>query len=178
MASLGHVAVGLAAARWEASRARPLSRRPLASMAAYGALSLLPDADVLGFRFGVSYADEWGHRGASHSLAFALVIGLTVGVLAWRTGRPFARTFVLAALVVASHGLLDALTDGGLGAALAWPLSSARFFMPVTPLPVAPLGRHLISPYGLRVLAFEALAFLPLFLYALRPVREPSADPP
>ena len=35
----------------------------------------LPDADVIGFRFGISYADAFGHRGFSHSLAFALLMG-------------------------------------------------------------------------------------------------------
>ena len=35
--------------------------------------SILPDADVIGFRFGIRYEDMLGHRGLSHSLVFALV---------------------------------------------------------------------------------------------------------
>jgi len=171
MASLGHVAVGLAAARWESARTRPLFESTLASMAAYGALALLPDADVLGLRLGVPYGAPWGHRGASHSLVFALVTSLLVGALAAACERPFLRTFLLSFAVVGSHGLLDAMTDGGLGAALAWPLSRRRIFLPVTPLPVAPIGRHLWSRWGLEVLAFEAVCFLPLLVYAVWPVR-------
>jgi inner membrane protein len=33
----------------------------------------IPDADVLGFWFGVPYGDPWGHRGMTHSLLFAAV---------------------------------------------------------------------------------------------------------
>lgn len=33
--------------------------------------SVLPDLDVLAFRFGIPYAAEFGHRGVSHSLALA-----------------------------------------------------------------------------------------------------------
>ena len=80
----------------------------------WSALSFLPDADVLGFRFGVRYADEWGHRGASHSLVFALVVGAAIGVLAPLFKRPALRTAITAILVLASHSLLDTLTNGGL----------------------------------------------------------------
>ena len=45
-------------------------------MLLFGVLcAVLPDADVIGFRFGISYADAFGHRGFSHSLAFALLMG-------------------------------------------------------------------------------------------------------
>ena len=40
------------------------------------ALSVLPDLDVLAFRFGVSYASDIGHRGFSHSLIFAALAAL------------------------------------------------------------------------------------------------------
>ena len=36
--------------------------------------SVLPDADVLSFQFGVSYSSMWGHRGISHSIFFALLL--------------------------------------------------------------------------------------------------------
>ena len=80
-------------------------------------------------------------------------------VLARAFGRPLLRTCVLAGLVVASHGLLDTLTDGGLGAALLWPVSEARLFAPVRPLPVAPIGRHLFSGRGAYVMLVELLCF-------------------
>ncbi|MFT3927189.1 MAG: metal-dependent hydrolase [Myxococcales bacterium] len=171
MASIGHVAVGLAAARWEHARPRPLLTSLVASMVLYAGLSLLPDFDVIGFRLGVAYEDPWGHRGATHSLFFALCTGLLVALLARLAQRPFARTFALCFLVVVSHGLLDTLTDGGLGAALWWPFSNDRIFAPLTPLPVAPIGRGLLSQQGLRVMLTEFVWFAPMFVYALLPRR-------
>jgi len=40
--------------------------------------SVIPDADVLGFKLGISYGDPFGHRGASHSILFALVLGTSL----------------------------------------------------------------------------------------------------
>ncbi|KFB98094.1 putative membrane-bound metal-dependent hydrolase [Trabulsiella guamensis ATCC 49490] len=37
------------------------------------ALSMLPDADVLAFKFGIAYGNIFGHRGFTHSLLFAFV---------------------------------------------------------------------------------------------------------
>ena len=75
----------------------------------------------------------------------------------------------LAALVLASHGILDTFTDGGLGCALLWPFSDERFFAPWRPLPVAPIGRAFLSAAGLHVALWEALLFAPFLLYALWP---------
>jgi inner membrane protein len=170
MASLGHVAVGMAAA--QVYRRGQATRWPLgASMALWSALSLLPDADVLGFRLGVAYSDPFGHRGATHSLAFAALVGaaLALGAVRWRL--PVARTALAGALVVASHPLLDTLTNGGLGCALLWPFDDTRHFAPWTPIPVAPIGRRFLSPRGLDVALTELALFAPLFLYALWPRR-------
>jgi len=166
MASLGHIAVGVAAARWEATRERPLLTGIFASMVLYAGLSLLPDADVIAFSLGIPYAAEWGHRGATHSLLFAALVGLCVACIGALGSRPFWRTWLLVACVIGSHGLLDMLTDGGLGVLLFWPLSAKRHFAPITPLPVAPIGRSLLSVRGLYVVATESLVFLPLLVYA------------
>ena len=40
------------------------------------AVAVLPDIDVLAFRFGISYAAGIGHRGLSHSLVFAATLAL------------------------------------------------------------------------------------------------------
>ena len=37
-------------------------------------LAMLPDADVLSFKFGVAYGNVFGHRGFTHSLVFAFVV--------------------------------------------------------------------------------------------------------
>jgi inner membrane protein len=76
---------------------------------------------------------------------------------------------VIVTLVIASHGLLDALTDGGLGAALLWPFSDERFFAPWRPLPVAPIGARFWSGRGLAVLAVELCWFGPLAAWTLWP---------
>jgi inner membrane protein len=84
---------------------------------------------------------------------------------------------VLTLLAVGSHGLLDALTDGGLGAALLWPFSNARLFAPVRPLPVAPIGTGMLSSRGLYVVVVEFIAFLPCWAYALWPRRRAPREP-
>jgi inner membrane protein len=77
------------------------------------------------------------------------------------------RAGAIATLVVASHGLLDALTDGGLGVAVFWPFSNERFFAPWRPLPVAPIGARFWSGRGLAVVAVELCWFAPLVLWTL-----------
>ena len=166
MASVGHVAVGIAAARAFQRAGRPPTWR---SALSWSALSLLPDADVIGFSLGVRYGDPWGHRGATHSLAAAVMAGAAVGLVAPRFDRPFRRTALFAIAVLASHGLLDTLTDGGLGAALLWPFDLTRSFAPWRPIPVAPIGFAFLSPRGLMISLTELVLFAPLLMYGLRP---------
>jgi inner membrane protein len=78
---------------------------------------------------------------------------------------------LVAGLVVASHGLLDTLTDGGLGAALLWPFSNQRFFAPWRPIPVAPIGARLLTADGLELMLRECVLFLPLFAAGFWPRR-------
>jgi inner membrane protein len=171
MASIGHVAMGLAARRWYEKGLTP-RWTPITAAVVWGALSLLPDLDVLGFRFGIPYEAPFGHRGATHSLAFALSMGGGAWLVARAARLPLRRTALLVAAVVASHPLLDCLTDGGLGCALLWPFSERRFFAPWTPLPVAPIGRGFLSREGLRVAMTELAFFAPAFLYGLWPRRK------
>jgi inner membrane protein len=174
MASIGHVAVGMALGRWETGAGAPWRRR-LAVMGFLSALALLPDADVVAFALRIPYSATWGHRGASHSLVFAAGVALAVAALARWKGEPAGRWGLLALLAVGSHGLLDALTDGGLGPALFWPFSPARVFAPVRPLPVAPIGAGMLSARGLYVSGVEFGVFLPAWLYALWPRRRVAA---
>src|SRR3954469_19728931 len=108
MASIGHVLVGAAASK--AYRAGQRTRWPvIAAAVLWSALSLLPDADVIGFKIGVRYADPWGHRGATHSFVFALAVPAIVGLVARAAKLPAWRTTLVAAAVVASHPLLDTM---------------------------------------------------------------------
>ena len=135
------------------------------------AASLAPDADGVSFLFGIPYSAPWGHRGASHSLAFAVALGLAAGAAGRAAGLPFLRTALFATAAAASHGLLDSMTDGGLGIALLWPFTNRRYFAPWTPIPVAPIGAGMLSRRGLEVIAAELLIFAPLWLYAFWPRR-------
>ena len=166
MASIGHVIVGIAASRIERSATAITPRRYL-SAAAWSLLSLLPDADVVGFAMGVRYEDEWGHRGATHSVAFSLAVAAAIAVTAPWIGRRRLRTGVLAAIVLASHPLLDTLTDGGLGCALFWPFDLTRYFASWRPIPAAPIGLAFFSLQGLLVSAAELVLFAPLLWLAL-----------
>ena len=138
--------------------ARPVPRR---FWAACAVCSVLPDADVIGLYLGIPYDHPLGHRGLSHSLPFALAVGAVAAFWVSRAPLqlPLSRltlTLVLSA-ITASHGILDALTDGGLGIAFLAPFDNARHFFPWQPIPVSPLGaRALLSPYGAQVLLSEA----------------------
>ena len=173
MASLGHIALGAAAARGYAAPAAG-RRVTLAAVAFWSALSFLPDADVVGFGFGIQYADEWGHRGATHSFVFALALGTLIGVLAPLVRRPALATGALAVLVLASHPLLDILTDGGLGCALFWPFDQTRYFAPWQPIPVAPIGFGFFGSRGLSVALAEAIIFAPVWWVAFRRAPAPT----
>ncbi|WP_257453497.1 metal-dependent hydrolase [Archangium lipolyticum] len=169
MASFGHVAVGMALGRIGAGAAPP--GRVAASMLLMSALAMLPDADVIAFKLRIPYQAEWGHRGASHSLVLAAVTALGVAVGARVLRRPALKAGMLTLVAVGSHGLLDAMTTGGLGAALLWPFTQARYFFPMRPIPVAPIGAGMLSARGLHVVMVELLLFLPFWAYALWPRR-------
>jgi inner membrane protein len=174
MASVGHIAVGMAAARLH-RRGQRTRWTLFTSMTLWSSLSLLPDADVIGFRFGVAYAQPWGHRGATHSLIFCLALAIALGALAPLFGSSVLRTLLVASVVLVSHPLLDTLTDGGLGCALLWPFDAQRYFAPWNPIPVAPIGRAIFSRVGLFVMLTELALFAPLFVYALWPRGRPDA---
>lgn len=140
------LAIGLALGR---------ERIPPRLVLAGAVLAMLPDADVLGFRFGIAYADDWGHRGATHSLVFAALLA-SLAALVLREAR--TRTgwlFLFAA--AASHGLLDMATDGGLGVALFWPIETARHFYTFTPIRVSPIGLGFFSSRGAETVLSELI---------------------
>jgi inner membrane protein len=164
VASIGHIAIGLAGARVHAGRRAASGRM----MLLLSAVSLAPDLDVIGLRLGVPYGAPWGHRGATHSLAMAIAAAAALAFLVRRT-HPWWPFAPIAVAVLASHGLLDALTDGGRGVALLLPWTDHRFFFPWRPIPVAPIGARILSPRGLYVMAWEAVVFAPLCGFALWP---------
>lgn len=124
-------------------------------VAAGAFVSILPDFDTVAFKLGIAYADQFGHRGASHSLAIALAVGLLGAMVAPSLRTTRGRAFCFLAFCTASHPLLDALTSGGLGVALLWPWSHERFFAPWRPIAVSPIGAGFFSARGVAVLWSE-----------------------
>lgn len=131
-------------------------RVPARLMLAGMAVAMLPDADVAMFAFGIDYAHAFGHRGASHSLVFALACGLVATRFARRLKAPSITTLLFVTASAASHPLLDMLTDGGLGVALLWPWSDVRHFAPWRVIEVSPFANHFFSARGVEVLRSEA----------------------
>lgn len=123
------------------------------------ACAVLPDADVISFSFRVQRGSMFGHRGLTHSLFFALLLALVVVWLAFRKTPAFSKNWWTLLLyffaVTASHGLLDALTDGGSGVAFFAPLDATRYFFPWRPIEVSPIGLGFFSQRGMRVIESE-----------------------
>ena len=143
---------------------------PPAAVAAGALLSVLPDADSVGFWLGVPYGSLLGHRGLTHSLAFAAALAAMTLVLLRRArvpGRAWPLFFFLFACA-ASHGLLDGLTDGGLGVAYFAPFSNERYFLPWRPILVSPISvTRFFDARGLRVLGSEiAWIWIPCAAFA------------
>ncbi len=152
-----HALIAVAAGRTGMSRPQPARFWILAI-----GCSLLPDADVLGLWLGVPYAHPLGHRGLFHSPFFGILVGLFVTRYFFKATPIFSpdwwRYFVFFSLVTASHGLLDAFTDGGLGIALLAPFDNERYFFPWRPIQVSPIGvSSFFTEFGLTALKSEIL---------------------
>ena len=119
--------------------------------------SVIPDLDVIGFNFGIQYADMLGHRGLTHSIFFAVLLGALVAYfLADHVGGLSLITFTFLFFSTLSHGMLDALTNGGLGVAFFSPFQNERYFFPWRPILVSPIGvASFFSETGLRVIWSE-----------------------
>ena len=123
-----------------------------------------------GFGLGVPYDDLFGHRGFTHSFFFAGLVALAVtGLLRNKIGgRDLLRALVCIVAATASHGILDALTNGGLGVAFFAPFERARYFFPVRPILVSPIGlTAFLTGRGLSVLASEMIWVWPASICVL-----------
>jgi inner membrane protein len=102
------------------------------------ACTVLPDADLLLVTLHIdTYSGTYGHRGFTHSLGFALLVGALGALLAGRN-PPRSRwlTAAFLALCTASHPLLDGLIDRGICNAWLWPLDGARHCLAWRPIPM------------------------------------------
>jgi len=130
-------------------------------LAAGVVLAALPDLDAVGFWLGVPYGAMLGHRGLTHSLTVAIFAG---GLSAWlltrdrSTQRRRGTVAVYLIAAMASHGMLDAMTNGGLGVAFFSPFDQTRYFFAWRPILVSPIGiARFLSPRGAAVLVNEAV---------------------
>jgi inner membrane protein len=134
--------------------------------------AIIPDADVIGFQFGISYGSFWGHRGFSHSFLFALLFGALISFLFYRKQFFSKKGIILLLfffLCTASHSILDAMTTGGFGVAFFSPFNDTRYFFPWRPIQVSPLGiMQFFSERGVQVIRSEvAWIGLPGFIYMI-----------
>jgi len=132
--------------------------------------SVFPDIDAIGFRMGVPYGAFWGHRGFTHSIVFAgLMAAVACVAITWREVPGIGRFSLFAYLFVAgaSHGLLDAMTNGGLGVAFFSPFDNGRYFLPWRPIRVSPLSlTRFFTPRGFGIMQNEILwIWLPALLF-------------
>jgi inner membrane protein len=134
-------------------------RVPRALLAAGCLAAVVPDADIVAFSLGIEYSHPFGHRGFSHSLLFAFLVAAAATLALGRApGLRTGSVFLFVFLCGASHGVLDAFTNGGLGVAFFAPFSNERYFFPVQPIQVASLHpARIFSAHGVRVLETELL---------------------
>lgn len=122
----------------------------------------LPDLDVIGHRLGIPYAHFLGHRGFSHSVLCAAIVAAAIWSLTVRREvRPARRRVALFAVIFlacASHGILDAFTDAGLGVGFLIPFDNTRYFAPWRPILTSPLRiREFFAGRGAAILVNEFL---------------------
>ncbi|MCF6200375.1 MAG: metal-dependent hydrolase [Hyphomicrobiaceae bacterium] len=132
-------------------------------------LTAAPDLDVIGLRLGIPYEHMLGHRGLTHSLFFAAAIAALLTALFWLAQKMKAwAVWLYLFLSMASHGVLDALTNGGLGVAFFAPFHNERYFFPYRPIEVSTLSiRHFFESQGAGVLLNELTYIWPPCLAVL-----------
>jgi inner membrane protein len=117
---------------------------------------------VLAFKLGIPYEHMLGHRGITHSIPFGFGAGMLLGYLFFRRKNPLRQGWILPGIALSlcwiSHGLLDGMTNGGLGVAYFAPFDAHRYFLPWRPIQVSPLGvSRFFSTWGIQVLLSELI---------------------
>ncbi len=132
--------------------------------------AILPDADVIGFSFGIPYESFWGHRGFSHSFLSAFILGIGITIIFYTSivlSKKGIYLILFFTFATVSHAVLDAMTTGGLGVAFFSPWDNTRHFFDWRPIKVSPIGiKNFFSEWGLRVILSELIyIFIPGTLY-------------
>jgi len=120
------------------------------------ASAMLPDIDVLAFKFGVPYAHPFGHRGFTHSILFAVLWSVLLAFVFGKNRKQIF--FIVIFLSTLSHVLLDALTTGGKGVGFFIPFINERYFFPLKIIKVSPIGvKQFFSEWGMQVIISELI---------------------
>ena len=130
---------------------------------------MAPDLDSLTHHFfGVDANSIYGHRGLSHSFVVAVAVGAFVASFRRMMRAEYLRAVVVIGAAVASHGLLDMMTDGGRAVAYWWPMSSARYFADWRPFHNVAIHRHNYLGVGIiRLLSEIRQVVVPMMLAAI-----------
>jgi len=138
--------------------------------------SILPDFDVVAFKLGIAYEHPLGHRGFTHSIVFAVVWAYILMKLFGNQQKIIWFTVIFLSTI--SHGVLDAMTDGGKGVGFFIPFINDRFFFPLRVLKVSPVGfKQFFSDWGIQVISSEIkyvlvpCSLILLILYIVKKVR-------
>lgn len=153
----GLIGASIAVALRQSSRAR--QRKPILIAALLG---ICPDFD---------YALNWlrisgggWHHGFTHSILFALSLGLITATL---SGKRDVRSVILFSAAALSHTLLDFLITVSRGVALWWPATDRRYKLSL-PNPIdyrwsnASLWEAVVDVF--RISVVELVIFTPIFL--------------
>lgn len=133
-------------------------RLPKSLIATAAVVSALPDADVAAFGLGIPYEHPFGHRGFTHSICFALLFSAFSAFAYRRLTRSeisFRLAFSIIFLALVSHGLLDAMTNGGKGVGFFIPFDNQRYFFALRPIRVSPIGAAYFARKARAVLVSE-----------------------
>ena len=125
--------------------------------------AVIPDFDILLVWMGTNYRGMWGHRGFTHSIAFAAALAAllayeTFPAVPWKPLR--FRLWLSFFLVGLSHGILDALMDVGKGVAFLAPFSARRFHFPIRPIQGSPPGNSILLREGGVKISGSELAWI------------------
>jgi inner membrane protein len=134
---------------------------------AAAACAAAPDLDMIAVWIGVPWLHMFGHRGITHSFAFAAVLGGVLAMTAFDAhGRRRLALWLVLSAATASHGILDAITNGGPGVAFFAPFDAGRYLLPWRPIPASPISvRGFLGGPGAAVLRAEVLLlWLPALL--------------
>jgi inner membrane protein len=144
----------------------------------------LPDLDAVMRPFGNLEAEQLvgGHRGLTHSIPFAMALAAVIAQSpmmgpGWIGSK--LSLWIWLSLAIASHGMLDTLTQYGEGVALLAPFSWHHFKSPWTPLGTGGTCRGIVA-CAVRGLSNELLwIWVPsLMLVGLsRVLRKPRQAP-